>query len=232
MTAKRNIALWTIALGLSGAFAAVAQVQAPVLNGATEGAGTPLAVSGTADVSKILTIQADDRVQGKKDAPLTIIEYASMTCSHCRDFSQSTMPKIEEEWIDTGKANYVLRHLPWDNLALAEAMVMRCAPESSYYPLAKAFFGAQEAIMKAADPLSEVKQIARFAGLNDEAVQACITDPAGHDAVTNMRTVAQRDLGIKGTPTIFVNGDRIEGAESYEKMLPELQKAYKKATGK
>lgn len=228
MTAKRNVALWTIALGLSGVFAAVAQVQVA----ATPGAGTPLAVSGTTDISKILSIQPDDRVEGNKDAPLTIIEYASMTCPHCRDFNQETMPKIQEEWIETGKASYVLRHLPWDDLALAEAMVMRCAPESSYYPLAKAFFGAQEAIMKAADPLAEVKQIARFAGLNDEAVQACITDPAGHDAVTNMRTVAQRDLGIKGTPTLFVNGDRIDGAESYDKILPELQKAYKKAAAK
>ncbi len=227
---KRSVVLWAVALSMAGIFGAVAQVQQEQI--AAAAVPVPAAVSGTADVAKVLEVNADDRVEGKANAPVTIIEYASMTCPHCRDFNNETLPKVEEEWVQTGKARYVLRHLPWDDLAAAEAAVMRCAPPEQYYPLAKAFFGAQEAIMKASAPLSEVKQIARFAGLDDTAVQACITDPANHKFITDMRNTAQTTLGVKGTPTFFINGERVDGEQSYTQMKGYLQKAYKKATAK
>jgi protein-disulfide isomerase len=216
---------------MAGIFGAVAQVQQEQVAAATV---TPAAaaVSGTVDVAKALEVNADDRVEGKATAPVTIIEYASMTCPHCRDFNNETLPKVEEEWVQTGKARYVLRHLPWDDLAAAEAAVMRCADPAQYYPLAKAYFGAQEAIMKASSPLDEVKQIARFAGLDDASVQSCITDPANHKFITDMRNTAQTTLGVKGTPTFFINGERVDGEQSYDQMRPYLQKAYKKATAR
>jgi protein-disulfide isomerase len=224
----RNVVLWGVALSLAGLAGVSAEVQTP------GGVGTPLAASTTAkaDAATLLKVLPTDRVEGQAAAPVTIIEYASMTCPHCKDFTSETLPKVEEEWVNTGKAKYVLRHLPWDNLGLAEALVMYCAPASSYYPLAKAFFGAQEAIAGAPDPLAEVKQIARFAGLDDAAVQKCVTDQAGHDFITTMKTQAQHDLAVDGTPTFFINGTRVDGAVPYDKILPVLKAAYAKAGGK
>src|SRR5437899_1859638 len=88
-----------------------------------------------ADAEKALALTKDDRVLGKPDAPVTIIEYASLTCPHCAHFATDALPKLKEKWIDSGKAKLVLRDFPLDEPALRAAMVARCAPPGRFYPL-------------------------------------------------------------------------------------------------
>lgn len=186
----------------------------------------PVAVSATLPAGHPLNIQSFDRVLGQADAPVTIIEYASMTCSHCADFHKTTLKDIEKEWVATGKAKYVLRDLPWDNLALGITKVTRCAPPEQFYPLVKAYFAAQEQIVKGVDTLGEVKQVARMAGMDGAKVEACIADGPLQALIVGVKENGLTQLGIKGTPTTFVNGTKVDGVMAYKDMKPILEGAY------
>lgn len=205
----------------------LAQVAAPA--GVPAGAGTPVAVppapafTPAADPMKL---QPYDRVLGSPKAPITIIEYASLTCSHCRDFHVQVMPQIQQEWIMTGRARYVLRDLPWDNLALGMSAVARCAPAQSFYPVVGALFKAQEAIYMAEDKIAAIAQVTRLSGLDRARVEACIRDPGYQALASGMKVDGQTKLGIKGTPTFFVNGERIDGFVEYKDFKKVLDKTY------
>ena len=91
------------------------------------------------DPRALLQISKDDRILGKPDAPITIVEYASLSCHHCAHFANDVLPEIRKEWIDTGKAKLVLRDFPTDQAALPAAMVARCAPPERYYAFVDTF---------------------------------------------------------------------------------------------
>lgn len=213
--------------------------------GATDEAkGTPIAASAPAAAAPVqipqnvaaelpaghpLNIQSFDRVLGQAEAPVTIIEYASMTCGHCAEFHKTTVKEIQKDWIDTGKAKYVLRDLPWDNLALGISKVTRCSEPAMFYPLVNAYFEAQETIVKGVDTLGEVKKVARLGGMDAAKVEACIQDAPLQAMIVGVKDNALSQLGITGTPTTFVNGVKVDGLVSYKEMLPTLEAAYKAA---
>ncbi|MCA3244106.1 MAG: thioredoxin domain-containing protein [Alphaproteobacteria bacterium] len=179
--------------------------------------------------AQALQIQPNDRVLGRFGAPVTIIEYASMTCSHCADFKETTMPSVTREWLDTGKAVYVLRDLPWDNLALGMSAVARCVPANQFYAMSNALFAAQKRIITG-NPMAEINAVAAQAGLNEAAVQACIRDEARQQEILRSKEIARQVLGVKGTPAIFVNGTPVEGAVKYDVLKKTLDAEYAKAT--
>lgn len=174
--------------------------------------------------AEALQIQASDRVMGQFGAPITVIEYASLTCSHCADFATETFPQFEREWVQTGKAVYVLRELPWDNLALGMSTLARCVPTEQYYPMVKALFAAQKTIVTG-EPLPTIKAIAAQAGLGSEQVDACIADANLQREVLRNKEIARTYLGVKGTPAFFINGAPLEGAVDYKTLNEALQKA-------
>lgn len=200
----------------------MAQAQAPATP-----AASPMAAMGNA-----LDIQPNDRVQGSMTAPLTMIEYASMTCSHCADFNNDTMPQVKKDWIATGKMKYVLRDLAWDNLAVGMAKVARCAPPSQFSAIADAFFKNQSLIVTGNDPLAKIKEIAATFGMDGAKVDTCIKDAALHTEVENSKKIAMEGLGVRGTPAIFVNGTKVDGAVDYPTLKKTLEEAYAKATAK
>lgn len=189
----------------------------------------PVAVSATLPPGHPLNIQKFDRVLGRADAPVTMIEYASMTCSHCAEFHKTTLKDVQKDWIETGKVKYVLRDLPWDNLALGIAKVTRCADPAMYYPLVSAFFEAQESIVKGVDTLGEVKKVARLGGMDAAKVEACIQDAPLQAMITGVKDNGLAQLKITGTPTSFVNGVKVDGGVPYKELLPILEGAYKAA---
>lgn len=207
----------------SAAFAVAEGISATAAKSPVPAAAMPAALA-----LNPLDIADTDRVLGSPMAPVTIVEYASMTCSHCGDFANKTFPQVKKEWIDTGKAKYVLRDLPWDNLALGMSKIARCAPAAQFYPLTEAFFAGQEKIVTGKDPLAEIRKITRTAGMTDEQVDACIKDPAVHAQVTGSKDIAMNRLGVKGTPAFFVNGTRVEGFEGYKDFRKTLDAEYAK----
>lgn len=187
-------------------------------------ADAPLA----ATAANALDIMPGDRVMGSMTAPVTVIEYASMTCSHCAEFTLNTMPQVKKDWIATGKAKYVLRDLAWDDMAVGIAKVTRCAPAKDYYGLVDAFFTNQMTIVTSNDPLAEIKRVAGTFGLDGARVEACIKDAALHTRVEASKKIAMDVLGIRGTPTTFVNGVKIDGAAEYDEVKKVLEAEYAK----
>jgi protein-disulfide isomerase len=193
---------------------------------------TAAPVDAMAMMGNALDIQPTDRVIGSMTAPVTLIEYASMTCSHCADFSKNTMPSVRKEWIATGKLKYVLRDLAWDNLAVGMAKVARCAPVSQFEPIATAFFSNQEKIVTSNDSLGEIKKIAATFGMDGAKVDACVKDAQLQVQVETSKQIAMEGLGVRGTPALFVNGTKLDGAMEYEELKKILDAAYAKATAK
>lgn len=184
-----------------------------------------------AAIAQALAIQPTDIVLGNPAAPVTLVEYSSLTCSHCADFAAETMPMVKKEWIATGKVKFVYRDLAWDDLALGMAKVVRCAAPTQRLTLAEAFFAGQKDIVMSENPLDGVKKIAMLAGLDSAKVDACVKDAPLHKLVLDEKETALQKLGVKGTPALFVNGTRLDGAVPYKELKVTLAAEYAKATG-
>ncbi|MGH6932011.1 MAG: DsbA family protein [Dongiaceae bacterium] len=153
-----------------------------------------------------LEIFPDDRILGSADAPVTIVEYASMTCSHCARFHVGTLPKVKTEFIDTGKARLVFRDFPLDKVALSASLLARCVQGDAYFNLLDVLFRSQEDWSRAADPVVALRQIGRTAGLEESAIEQCMTDQATIDRIAARFKEASEKLQVNSTPTLFING--------------------------
>ena len=190
-------------------------------------------LTGTAQAQNAVPVVGpDDQILGKADAPVTIIEYASMTCPHCAAFARDTLPKVRSEWIDTGKAKLVFRDFPLDRLALAASVIAHCAPTGRYYSFIESFFDSQENWARAADPIAALKAIARLGGMNAETFDKCMSNVDLQQKVVDVEAKAKKDFGVDSTPTFFIessNGsDKVVGEQSYENFDKVLTKALPK----
>ena len=166
-----------------------------------------------------------DRVLGKPDAPIAIIEYASLSCSHCAHFANAVLPKLKEKWLDTGKAKLILRDFPLDEPALRAAMVARCVPPERFYPLVETLFETQDKWVVAKDWRAALERLVRLAGIGKKEFDACLNDKAIEDQVAQSRLTAAQRLGVNSTPTFFINGKKYEGeptVEAFDQLLSGL----------
>ncbi|URQ74247.1 MAG: DsbA family protein [Candidatus Ochrobactrum gambitense] len=183
------------------------------------------APEGTVDAAKIAEPgKLKDMVYGKADAPVTIIEYASLTCPHCADFTINTFPKIKEKYIDTGKARMIFREFPFDPRATAAFMLARCAPEDRYFPMVDVFFKQQQQWATAEDGEAALLQIAKLAGFTQESFKACLTNQQVLDDVRATMERGSKDFGVNATPTFFINGQKYAGALSVDEMSAIIDK--------
>ncbi|EJF90549.1 DsbA family protein [Bartonella tamiae] len=174
--------------------------------------------SGTVDMEKLLApAKAKDMIEGDVNAPVTIVEYASLTCSHCADFYKNTLPEIREKYIKTGKARLIFRDFPFDPRATAGFMLARCLPEDRFFPMVHVLFEQQMEWAAANDALPPLRKIASMAGLDDKAFNACLENQTILDQV-NSSFERGKELGVTATPTFFINGNKYEGALSVEEM--------------
>lgn len=194
----------------------------------TGGTGLPAAAQTpkpAGDAAALLAVMPQDRVLGKADAPITIVEYASMTCPHCARFHKDVLPKLKEKWIDTGKAKLVLREFPFDAAALQAAMLARCAPPERFQPLIETLFETQDSWAVAKDWRGALERTAKLGGISKKDFDACLGNKALEDQVVQSRLVAATQLGVNSTPTFFVNGTKLEGAptvEAFDQLLSGL----------
>jgi protein-disulfide isomerase len=177
-------------------------------------------------------IKLPERALGKVDAPVTIIEYASLTCGHCAQFHTETLPQLKEKFIDTGKVRLVFRDYPLDGIALRAAAVARCMPESSYFGYLSTLFKNQEQWRSAEDVTKPLVQLARLGGLSGEDAEACVASEPLMDAIAAARLQADKDYQIQSTPSFVFNGGaaKLLGAqpisvfaETIEKLLPKTK---------
>jgi protein-disulfide isomerase len=168
-----------------------------------------------------------DRVLGKDDAPVTIVEYASMTCPHCAHFHETTYPELKKRYIDTGKVRFIFREFPLDPLAAGASMLARCADKDNFFPLIETLFQMQRtwAVEK---PIPPLLAIAKQAGFSEQSFNACLSDQKMLDAMQEEQKRATDKFKVNSTPTLFVNGKMQKGGVSIEelaKVIDPLLKA-------
>jgi protein-disulfide isomerase len=163
-----------------------------------------------------------DLVLGNADAPITVVEYASMTCGHCAHFHTTVFPTLKEKYVDTGKVRFVMREFPLDNLAAAASMLARCAGDGKTFPLISVLFAKQDewAFVKG-DPRPELLKFAKQAGFTQESFEKCLTDQKLLDDISAVRSRAAETFGVNATPTFFVNGKKLNGVS-----LADFEKAF------
>jgi protein-disulfide isomerase len=167
-----------------------------------------------------------DHVLGSANAPVTIIEYASMTCPHCAHFHETTYPELKKKYIDTGKVRFIFREFPLDALAAAGSMLARCAGKDRYFPLIETLF-LQQKDWVVQKPLEPMLGIARQAGFTQQSFDECLANQEMLTAIEESRNRAMK-LGVNSTPTFFINGKIFRGAltpEEIEKQLAPYLKA-------
>lgn len=187
---------------------------------AVNGGYTGLVTAANAQsVADLMEEQAlPDMVMGDENAPVTIIEYASMTCPHCATFHAKTLPGIKEKYVDTGKVKLILREFPFDPRAAAAFMLARCAPPAQYYPMIDVLFQQQREWATAEDARAPLMQIAKLAGFTQESFEACLKNQELLDKVRQVQQKAANDYGVQSTPTFFINGEKHTGALTVEEM--------------
>ncbi len=176
------------------------------------------AAQGSVDMAKLLEAGSlPEQVLGKADAPVTIVEYASMTCPHCAHFHETTLPEIKTKYIDTGKARLIMREFPFDPRAEAGFMLARCSNDK-YFPMVDVLFKQQNNWVRAQDAQSALLQISKLAGFSQESFNACLTNQKLLDDIRAVRTRGADEFKVDSTPTFFINGDRYAGALTVDEM--------------
>jgi protein-disulfide isomerase len=187
----------------------------------TLGGLDPLGGAARADTLSSLELMAkgalDDIAMGPENAPVTIIEYASMTCPHCAAFENTVFPELKKKYIDTGKVRFILREFPLDGLAAAAFMLARCAGPDKYYPMVETLF-AQQAKWAVRNPIEPLMAIAKQAGFTQQSFEACINNKDALTKIQQVRDRASDKFKVKATPTFFINGERHEGGLSIEEL--------------
>ena len=194
---------------------------------AGQAAISPAAPAEGAAKAAAVEIGADEYIMGDAKAPVTIIEYASLTCPHCANFHVNILPKLKKSYIDTGKARLVYRDFPLDRLALSGSMMARCAGRERYFGFIDTMFRKQESWRAAKDQLKALARIGLLGGISQTEFDACLKDKAVEDQVMKMRLDAQNDFAIDSTPSFIINGKKYSGVVDFarfEKILEPLLK--------
>ncbi len=165
-----------------------------------------------------------DMAIGKADAPVTIVEYSSLSCPHCAAFHKEVFPELESQYIATGKVRYVMREFPLNEPALAGAVLARCLDPSRYYAFTSLLFSKQKDWAIEKDALTPLKALAKQAGMSGEEFDKCIDNEALQKKILAVRDEGQKK-GVNATPSFFVNGTLLKGAPTLQS-LAEAMKPY------
>jgi protein-disulfide isomerase len=163
-----------------------------------------------------------DMAVGKPDAPVTIIEYSSLSCPHCAAFHKEVYPALKSEYIDTGKARYVVREFPLNDAALAGAVIARCLPADRYFAFVSLLFEKQADWAFKEDALTPLKELAMQAGMNGDEFGKCLDNEDLQKKILAVREEGQK-RGVNATPSFFINGTLLKGAPT----LPSFAEAMK-----
>jgi protein-disulfide isomerase len=163
---------------------------------------------------------------GNKDAKVTIVEYASLTCPACANFHTAIFPKLKEKYIDTGKVRLVVREFPFDQFSAAVSMLARCPGGDKVLPFMSVLFKTQD-VWRVQYPVDKLKEISKQAGITAEGFEKCLNDDELLKKLIKQRDTAADEFGVKGTPTFFINGKKLNGGygiENFDKVLEPLLK--------
>ncbi len=157
-----------------------------------------------------------DRILGNPDATITVIEYASLTCPHCAKFHTTVYKDLKKNWIDTGKIRFVYRHMPFDKLATAGAVVTASLTDTNkFFGLIAYLLQTQDNWARAKDPLVEMKKLVALAGISDAQFENALKNRDLIDQVITQAREGAVAFGVDSTPSFVING-KLYSNMSYE----------------
>ncbi len=229
---KETAATATEAASSAQATTTASTAATPATSSTAEPAGTEVAQAsapaakvdlpkseGSVDVQKLMEPgPLPEMALGDANAPVTIVEYMSMTCPHCANFHNETFDAIKEKYIDTGKVRFIVREFPFDPRAAAAFMLARCAPEGQYFPMISMLFKQQQQWAAAENGREALLQMSKLAGFTQESFEACLTNQKLLDDVNAVMQRGAKEFGVQSTPTFFVNGEHYSGDMSVDVM--------------
>jgi protein-disulfide isomerase len=194
----------------------VAALGALALAGCSKGGGT-----GAVDTA--------DMTLGDPNAKVKMVEYASLTCSHCGKFNNEVFPEFKKKYIDTGKVHYTFKEFltPPNEVAAAGFLVARCAGKDKYFNVTDAIFHAQQEMFTSGDMRGVLLRVAQSAGMTEEQFNACITDEAALKALNERVEKAIKVDKVSATPTFVINGKQVNEGEM---TLAQLEAAVAEAS--
>ncbi len=186
------------------------------LNASGGGGGTAAAAPSKAEL--MVAGPLGDMTEGDPKAPNYIIEYASMTCSHCANFHNTVYRPFKAKYIDTGKVFYIFREYPLDPLATSAAMLVRCGPKDRDFPMIDLLFDHQDEWAFVNDPKTALINLVKQAGMTEADFNTCLTNQSILDGVNAVKDRAYKTFGVDATPTFFINGVEHPGEQTLEEL--------------
>ena len=190
-------------------------------------ADEPASAGVTAEQLAVLAPKPSDIILGDSNALVTVVEYSSLSCSHCANFHEKVLPAFQKEFIDTGKVKLVVRHFPLNEPALKAAEIVECAGHNGLERanFLKVFFNLQAQWAFGETFLKDLKQIALVGGIDSAAFDSCAADKSIETRILAMRQDAATILGVNSTPSFFIDGTKLAGAPSIEGMREAIKAA-------
>jgi protein-disulfide isomerase len=188
------------------------------------------AMAQGADAARVAQpVSLPDMALGPASAPVTIVEFSSLTCPHCAAFEQNVFPMLQSKYIDTGKVRFVSREFPLDIKAASGSMLARCAANGDapkYFEAVDMLFKRQEGLLQ--NTLETMNDVGKHFGMNEEAVAGCVKDQALLDKLSADQKFAFEQLKVDATPYFFVNGERLRGSMSFEELEGKIKPLLKR----
>lgn len=166
-----------------------------------------------------------DHVIGDPDAPVTMVEYASLTCPHCASFHTDTLPKLKKNFIEPGKVKLVFRHYPLDKRALRAALLTECFEGQRFFSVLDILFKKQSSWAQADNPTAHFRKLGGMAGLDTDRINACLNDGEMRDAILQHQLKAREQANIRSTPSFIIDGETVSGNPGYEALAEKLRQA-------
>jgi protein-disulfide isomerase len=167
-----------------------------------------------------------DKILGDPKAPITIVEYASLTCPHCAHFHETVYPVLKKNYIDTGKVRFIFREFARDPIDMGAFMLARCSGDR-FFPMVDVLFDQQKNWAFTKDSAKQLLMIAKQAGFTEESFDKCLSDRKLADQIRDVGKRAYEQFKVDSTPTIFINGQVFKGEmtpEAFEKTLAPMVK--------
>ncbi len=158
-----------------------------------------------------IPVTADDFVMGQATAPVTIVEYASLTCPHCARFHTQVLPGLKKELVASGKVRLVYRDFPLDQSAMAGSMLARCAGRDRYFAFLDVLYRDQSNWARARNPVQALSRIALLGGIGKDKFQSCMADKKLQESILKQRLEGSQMYQVNSTPTLLINGQKFSG---------------------
>jgi|RhiMethySRZTD1v2_1073278.scaffolds.fasta_scaffold01101_30 protein-disulfide isomerase len=182
------------------------------------------ATDASEKAAAVPAVTPDDKFIGNADAPVTIVEYFSLGCPHCKHFHEDILPQLKKDYIDTGKARLVFRDFPLDGVSFAAAALTRCVNDLAYFAMVDTLFKQQET-WHVENGATKIAEIAKGVGMDQAAFDACIKDKARNAKILAMQKEGADTYKVDATPTFFINDRKLAGVSDYAPFKATIEAA-------